>query len=203
VQGKSFSNERAVRRVATLALVAVLGVTGCTATGASAGATASKPPAQPSAAATTVGPTFDATGFKLTTPAFKNGGEIPDEYTCYGDNTSYELDWVGAPPQTAAFALIMVDNSAMFTHWVFYNMAGSPSGTLPKGAARNKPVYTEVVHFVSPCPPAGHRSSYEITFYALSAKLTTSPTTLDETEGAIADITIASTTLTGNYAPAD
>jgi len=204
VRGKTFPSAHLVRSIPTLVLVTLLTVAGCTAAGSSAGATSSKAPAQPSAAATTAGPTFDATGFKLTTPAFTNGGDIPEEYTCYGDGASYELDWVGAPPQTVAFALIMVDYSAMYTHWVFYNMAGSPSGTLPKGAGTDsKPAYTVVVRFVKPCPPAGHRSNYVTTLYALSAKLTTKPATQTEVEDAIADITIASTTLSGNYAPAD
>jgi Raf kinase inhibitor-like YbhB/YbcL family protein len=200
----SIPTAKAARAMASLALVALLGVTGCSAAGSTAGATASKAPAQPTAAATTAGPTFDASGFKLTSPAFKDGGDIPEKYTCYGDNTSYQLDWVGAPANTAAFALIMVDTSAMYTHWVFYNLPGAVSGSLPEGAGRSSGAFATVVGWVSPCPPAGHRSTYEITFYALSAKLTsTQATTQGEVEDAIADITIASTTLTGIYALPD
>ena len=175
------SHLRAVRGLAALALVAVLGAVGCST----------------SASAKPAGPTFDASVFKLTSPAYVNGGDFPDRFTCKGGNVSPPLAWEGAPPQTAAFALVMEDYTWQFTHWVAYNIPGSPSGSLPENAAMTAGEVTQAVVYQAPCP-AGSHSMYNVTLYALSARLSlTNATTKSEVEDAMDGKIIAQTELKG------
>jgi hypothetical protein len=47
-------------------------------------------------------PSTAATGvFQLTSPAFTEGGTIPDEFTCVGDDVSPPLAWSGVSGRTA------------------------------------------------------------------------------------------------------
>jgi Raf kinase inhibitor-like YbhB/YbcL family protein len=133
-------------------------------------------------AAQGVGPAFT-----LTSPAFKAGGTIPHKYsysgyTCDGRNTSPELDWSGAPPETKTFALTMFDPDARggqgWWHWVAFNIpqsaaklqmgAGFGSGDLlPQGAVQGRNDF-QTVGYGGPCPPAGNPPHhYHFTLYAL------------------------------------
>ena len=47
--------------------------------------------------------------FSLKSRAFKNGDEIPVEFTADGDDVSPPLSWSGHPPNTASFALVVKD----------------------------------------------------------------------------------------------
>src|SRR5918995_277802 len=69
-----------------------------------------------------------ATGvFQLTSPAFTEGGTIPDEFTCVGDDVSPPLAWSGVPVGTVELALVVRDPDADgFVHWV---VAGLPAAT--------------------------------------------------------------------------
>jgi Raf kinase inhibitor-like YbhB/YbcL family protein len=63
---------------------------------------------------------------ELTSPAFKQGTEIPAQYTSDGENVSPELSWQDAPTGTKSFVLVMHDPDAPrpggFTHWLVYNI---------------------------------------------------------------------------------
>jgi Phosphatidylethanolamine-binding protein len=50
--------------------------------------------------------------FTVTIEAFTNGGDIPDVFTCEGDDISPSLAWSGEPAGTKSFALIMDDPDA-------------------------------------------------------------------------------------------
>lgn len=71
----------------------------------------------------------------LSSPAFKEGEEIPSRYTCDGANISPPLEWSGAPPETRSFVLIMEDLDAPsrpVRHWGLYDIM--PERTmLPEG----------------------------------------------------------------------
>ena len=149
----------------------------------------------------TPGPTFDASGFKLTSPAFSEGGDIPVKYTCLGGSLSIPVTWEGAPPETRSMALIMEDYSAQVTHWVVYNLPGATSGSLPDNYTRSKDAAPQAVTYLGPCPGNGNRNNYHLALYALSAPLKLkNATTLYEVENAMGDKVIASATLSGWYA---
>src|SRR5579883_2562233 len=62
---------------------------------------------------------------RLQSKSFADGKEIPEKYTCHGQNISPELNWKGAPSKTKCFALIVEDPDAPqmnFTHWVVFNI---------------------------------------------------------------------------------
>jgi Raf kinase inhibitor-like YbhB/YbcL family protein len=107
----------------------------------------------------------------LTSPAFADGGNIPRARTCDGQNDSPELQWSGAPANTASYALIVDDPDApagTFTHWVLFDIPAAQTA-LPQGETgigqpgqngAGRPGYT------GPCPPSGtHR--YFFRLYAL------------------------------------
>lgn len=67
---------------------------------------------------------------KLTSPAFKNGGKIPQKYTCQGEDTSPPLEIQEVPQGTKTLALLMDDPDVplslrpdgMWVHLVVYNI---------------------------------------------------------------------------------
>jgi len=118
---------------------------------------------------------------KLNSSAFEEGGMIPEEFTCDGDNVSPELSWSGAPAETKSFALICEDPDApagIWIHWVIYNIPGSEKG-LHEGVSADKKLYNGTMQglnssgetgYDGPCPPVGtHR--YYFKLYALDTIL--------------------------------
>jgi Raf kinase inhibitor-like YbhB/YbcL family protein len=113
--------------------------------------------------------------FRITSPAFADGGGIPARHTCDGENRSPLLTWSDAPEAARSFVLVMDDPDApngTFTHWVLYDIPGEttelgenvPEGTVgvSGGNSFGKTGYG------GPCPPAGdgpHR--YRFTLHAL------------------------------------
>jgi Raf kinase inhibitor-like YbhB/YbcL family protein len=74
----------------------------------------------------------------VTSPAFKDNGRIPVQYTADGDDMSPPLRWEGKPEGVAEYAVICEDPDApggVFTHWVIYNI---PAGYdhLDEGSCR-------------------------------------------------------------------
>src|SRR5579885_2625427 len=72
-----------------------------------------------------------AQAFRLESPAFKDGGDIPPRYACDGQNASPALTWTEPPPGTRSLALIMLDNLAsrqVVTNWVVYNIPADSRG---------------------------------------------------------------------------
>jgi Raf kinase inhibitor-like YbhB/YbcL family protein len=62
---------------------------------------------------------------KLSSPAFEHGGDIPEEYTCDGDEVSPPLLISDVPHTAKSLALIMEDpdaTAAPFVHWVLWNI---------------------------------------------------------------------------------
>ena len=113
--------------------------------------------------------------FKLSSPAFADGGDVPIRHTCDGDDLSPRLTWSEVPPETRSLALIVDDPDAprgTFTHWVVYDIPAdtrelaesTQSGTIGI-TGRNSFGRTG---YGGPCPPAGHDAHrYRFTLYAL------------------------------------
>ena len=124
----------------------------------------------------------------LQSSSFKDGGAIPDKFTCKGDNSSPELNWRNAPPKTKSFALVAEDPDApmkTWIHWVIFNIPAKVSGLdgsamgqvheLLPGFPRDEKTTEGILQgandfkkigYDGPCPPSGlHR--YYFKLYAL------------------------------------
>jgi Raf kinase inhibitor-like YbhB/YbcL family protein len=118
----------------------------------------------------------------ITSTAFQEGGNIPDKYTCQGQDVSPPLAWSEPPGGTLSFALIMDDPDApggTFTHWVIFNIPSDSRGLpeavpaedrLPDGSLQGTNGFSKT-GYGGPCPPAGHPHHYIFTLYALDRSL--------------------------------
>jgi Raf kinase inhibitor-like YbhB/YbcL family protein len=147
----------------------------------------------------------------ISAEAFKNGENIPVEYTCDGKNISPELSWDGIPAGTKSLALIMDDPDApmgTFVHWVLFNIPVDVN-KLPKGIRNKEPFFTPETHhgvtgfakvgYGGPCPPSGvHRYYFRI--YALDIVLNLkSGTTRKQLDEAMKEHILATGELFGLY----
>ncbi|MCX9075636.1 MAG: YbhB/YbcL family Raf kinase inhibitor-like protein [Candidatus Methanoperedens sp.] len=146
----------------------------------------------------------------VSTEAFKEGGNIPVEYTCDGSDVSPALSWSGIPEGTKSIALIMDDPDApagTWVHWVLFNI---PPGTqkLPGAVPGNETLSDGSRHgmtdfgrvgYGGPCPPSGtHRYYFRI--YALDTKLDLPPGTgRKQVDGAMKGHILAKGELMGRY----
>jgi Raf kinase inhibitor-like YbhB/YbcL family protein len=114
----------------------------------------------------------------VTSAAFADGGMIPTEYTCEGENLSPPLAFEGVPDGTVSLVLIVDDPDAPFgtyTHWILYAIppgtrklpAGiAVSGPLPGGGLQGKNA-GGTFGYSGPCPPPGNSHRYFFRIYAL------------------------------------
>jgi Raf kinase inhibitor-like YbhB/YbcL family protein len=118
---------------------------------------------------------------QLTSSAFENNGEIPNQYAykmgsqCNGENYSPALTWSQPPDGTRSLLLTVVDpDGGNWVHWVLFNIPPETTsleevigGSTAGRAGRNdfgKPGYG------GPCPPSGTHH-YIFTLYALDIVL--------------------------------
>ncbi len=116
------------------------------------------------------------TGMDLTSPAFANEGDIPERFSCLGENVPPPLRWSPVPPRSAAeLALVIEDRDAprgRFVNWLVVGIdpattrlepdALPPGARVLEGSSGNDT-------YVGPCPPDGsgvHRYVFQV--YALS-----------------------------------
>lgn len=101
--------------------------------------------------------------FKLTTPAFSDGGWIPRLHTCEGADLSPALEWEGEPHGTKSFALIVDDPDApagTWNHWLLWDIPASvhsiPQGFKPGQIGVSGTNDFGRLGYGGPCPPKGH-----------------------------------------------
>jgi Raf kinase inhibitor-like YbhB/YbcL family protein len=127
-------------------------------------------------------PAAGQSGLKVTSPAFKDGGDIPYENTQYRTNTFPGLSWAGTPPGTRSFVVIMQDSDIVFggryiLHWTLFNIPGSqtslPVGmtAAPTGASYGSSYKGPAQPYVGPKTPRGHRDHYHFQVFALDTVL--------------------------------
>jgi Raf kinase inhibitor-like YbhB/YbcL family protein len=102
---------------------------------------------------------------KLTSPAFQQGGMIPQQYTCDGEDRSPPFAWHGAPPGTRSFLLVCDDPDAptgIFHHWAAFDIPAtwkSLDGGF--GPETLEPGFRQAINnfgkpgYGGPCPPRG------------------------------------------------
>lgn len=121
----------------------------------------------------------------LKSEAFADGAEIPDKYTCKGDDVSPPLIWENMPHDAHSLVLIIDDPDApdpaapkkAWVHWVLYNIPPEinhltehvTSATLPSGVAQGLNDW-QTRGYGGPCPPVG-RHRYFHKLYALDTVL--------------------------------
>ena len=97
---------------------------------------------------------------KLVISAFPEGGQIPQKYTCEGQNTSPAIEWSGAPENAKSFALIVDDPDApsgTFTHWLLFDVPAT-THSLTEGDRGGVAGTNDFGKrgYGGPCPPKGH-----------------------------------------------
>lgn len=103
---------------------------------------------------------------QLTSTALQDGGNIPREFTCDGDDRSPPLAWSEAPAETQSFALIVDDLDApggVFAHWACYDI---PKDATALDEDSGRPATPDILRhgqndfrelgYNGPCPPHGH-----------------------------------------------
>ena len=108
---------------------------------------------------------FALSSMQLTSSAFNDGTNIPQQYTGEGADISPQLSWTDAPEATKSFALICHDPDAPlispgsygYVHWVLYNIPFNINSL-----EENTDLYTSGVNdfgnlgYGGPMPPNGH-----------------------------------------------
>jgi Raf kinase inhibitor-like YbhB/YbcL family protein len=144
--------------------------------------------------------------FTLTSSAFDDGAPIPRASTCDGAGRSPALDWTGAPADTQALVLVVIDPDARdFVHWVAFDMTGAPEGHLAAGLDPSATAPAQGQNgfgkrgYGGPCPPSGQHH-YRFTLSALDRPLGIGGTpSLAEVRAAMKGHVLAEATLNGTY----
>jgi Raf kinase inhibitor-like YbhB/YbcL family protein len=145
------------------------------------------------------------TKMKISSPAFQEGGTIPEKFSKNGQNVNPELRIEGAPAEAKSLALIVDDPDApvgLFTHWLVWNI--DPKTTeiaehsVPKGALQGMNDFPGQ-RYDGPQPPSGtHRYYFKI--FALDKMLDLkSGAKRREVDAAIMGHVIAEGELMGRY----
>jgi len=153
--------------------------------------------------------------FELTSPAFTDGGEIPQKYTCEGEDLSPALAWRDVPAGARSLVLIVDDPDApdpaapklTWVHWVVFDVpagsTGLPEGAgsgnaLPEGARSGRNDWKRA-DYGGPCPPIG-RHRYFHKLYALDRKLSLAgKPSKQDVESAMNGHVLATAELIGTY----
>ena len=122
---------------------------------------------------------------EVSSPAFDEGGMIPEKYTCDGLNISPPLKWSNGPEGTVTYALICDDPDApmkTWVHWILFNLPADinslpehvpPVEILPDSSRQGRND-SRKTGYSGPCPPGGtHRYYFKV--YAVDKKLDNKP----------------------------
>ncbi|HMF97455.1 MAG TPA: YbhB/YbcL family Raf kinase inhibitor-like protein [Vicinamibacterales bacterium] len=145
--------------------------------------------------------------FRLSSPAFAEGGDIPRQHTCDGGGIPPHLVWSGAPEGTRSFVLIAEDPDAphgTFTHWLVFDIPGDctdlPSGTRADAVGLSGRNDSGELGYVGPCPPSGrHRYIFRLAAVDVETLGLIAGVTRERIEKAISGHTLGTAGLTGRY----
>ena len=119
---------------------------------------------------------------KITSPAFKEGGNIDSRFSCQGADFSPHLLWDNNLKNVKSYAIIMDDPDAPggdFVHWIIFNIPGNmkelnenvtPSGNIPPEVKFGTNSFGHI-GYSGPCPPSGKPHRYFFKIYALDTIL--------------------------------
>jgi Raf kinase inhibitor-like YbhB/YbcL family protein len=106
---------------------------------------------------------------KISSPAFQEGGTIPEKFSKNGQNANPELRIEAAPAEAKSLALIVDDPDApagLFAHWLVWNIDPKTTeiaeNSVPKGAVQGTNDFPGR-GYDGPQPPSGtHRYYFKI-----------------------------------------
>jgi len=61
-------------------------------------------------------PASDEARFTLTSPSFKNGGDMSSKFGCRGSDISPELQWENPPAGTKTFSIVFENGNGPWKH---------------------------------------------------------------------------------------
>jgi len=145
----------------------------------------------------------------LQSPAFDNGGNIPQKYGYKNNNFSIPLKISEVPDETKSLALIMDDPDAMgavgkiWVHWVLWNIPPNtneiPENSIPENSIEGKTDFDEI-GYGGPAPP-DKEHTYIFKLYALDVILNLKQgSTKIELEKSIIEHIISEVKLEGKFA---
>lgn len=121
----------------------------------------------------------------VTSPAFRDGGDIPFENTQYKGNVFPGLSWTAGPPGTKSYVIIMQDadgsmrnsNGMPILHWTMGNI---PASVTKLDAGMTKPPESSAYGpnmrgtdqaYLGPHTPPGPKHRYHLQLFALDTRL--------------------------------
>ncbi len=118
----------------------------------------------------------------VTTPAFKDGGDIPFENTSWRANVFPGLAWTAGPAGTKSYAVIMQDGDAMsrgapILHWTMVNIPATmkqldAAMSVPPAGAEYGPNIRGPAHaYMGPRTPVGPKHRYHLQVFALDTTI--------------------------------
>ncbi len=146
----------------------------------------------------------------LTSPAFDNGGTIPQKCGYKHENLSIPLKISGIPDNTKSLVLIMDDPDAMgivgkvWVHWVLWNISPNTKeiieNSIPENSIEGKTNFDEI-GYGGPAPP-DKEHTYIFKLYALDVILNLKQgSTKVKVEESMKEHIIIETKLEGKFAP--
>jgi para-nitrobenzyl esterase len=143
----------------------------------------------------------------VTSPAFKNMGDIPFANTQYQGNAFPGLEWTAGPAGTKSYVIIMQDTDIIMRggpilHWTAFNIAGTKLDAgmtaLPPGAAYGPNIRGATQAYMGPRTPAGPKHRYHFQVFALDTTIPADPApTYDSLTAAMKDHVLASGEIIG------
>jgi Raf kinase inhibitor-like YbhB/YbcL family protein len=130
-----------------------------------------------------------AAKIRVSTTAWRDGGDIPFEYTQYRDNVFPGLNWTKGPRKTQSYAIIMQDVDSVrdgvrrhVLHWTMINIpamvtslpAAMQPDANPAGSAYGPNYKGQAQPYLGPRTPPGPKHHYRIQIFALDTMLTLS-----------------------------
>ncbi len=141
---------------------------------------------------------------ELRSRAFENEADIPDKYTCMGEDINPPFDISGIPENTRSLVLIIDDPDAptgTWDHWIVFNIRPVfkiEENSVPEGAVQGVNDFGRN-SYGGPCPPQGtHRYMFKLYALGITLNLDSSAKKID-VETAMKGHLLAETKLVGLY----
>ena len=125
---------------------------------------------------------------RIESPKFENKGDIPEKYTCDGQDISPPLSLEDVSSDAVSISLVVDDPDApggTFDHWIIWNIDPSLDSVpedVPNeetvedlgGAVQGKNGFGEL-GYRGPCPPPGPKHKYRFKAFALDEEMDLEP----------------------------